>query len=311
MNKQVILLSVLALASAGTALGQNVVALPQLLHNNDTRSAGMGNTTLHHQQSPRTALGNYAEVFTTAEEGFTARYDFSLFDKVEGNRFSAHALGTSYRFGRHALSLAGRYASGLSIEGRNEVGNIYTLRPSDGTIDFAYAYQFGEGWSASAGARYIHSYNGRTAHAFGFTLGATHTGEYRLAGLQGKYGISVMLDNLGPRYSYSDTDMKQSLPTRFSINPSASLELSEKQTIGLALSLSEVSPIKEQPLVWGVGAEYRYSFVALRAGYTDGYTRHCTVGAGLQFRRCSLDLAYAIGESKALNVLRAGLSYKF
>lgn len=311
MNKQIILLSVLALASTGTAFGQNVVNLPQLLHNNDTRSAGMGNTTLHHQQSSRTALGNYAEVFTTAEEGLTARYDFSLFDKVEGNRFSAHALGASYRFGKHALSLAGRYASGLSIEGRNELGNLYTLRPNDGTIDLAYAYQFREGWSTSAGVRYIHSYNGRTAHAFGFTLGGAHTGEYNVSGLQGKYGISVMLDNFGSRYSYSDTDVEQSLPTHLSINPSASLELAENQSIGAALSLSHVLSSEKQPLVWGIGAEYRYSLLALRAGYTNGYERYCTLGAGLELKRFSLDLAYAIGESKTLNVLRAGLSYKF
>lgn len=311
MNKQVIILSVLALASAGTALGQNVVGLPQLLHNTDTRSAGMGNTVLHSHQSPRTALGNYAEVFAAAQEGFTARYDISLFGEVEGKRLSTHALGASYRLGKHAFSLAGRYASGLSVEGRNEVGNIYTLRPSDGTIDLAYAYQINDGFAASLGARYIHSYNGRTAHAFGFSLGLAHTGEFLLGSLEGTYGVSAMLDNFGPRFSYSDTDTKQSLPTLLSLNPSASLRLSDNQSLGLALSGAKVLSTDSQPFVWGAGLEYRYSILALRTGYTNGYERYCTVGAGVELNRFSLDLSYAIGEDKTLNVLRAGLSYKF
>lgn len=310
--KTIFLGSFLALSLSGSLFAQQAPGLPVLIQNTDTRSMGMGYTASYNDRSRADLFGNFASsLFRSGEMGIGVAYDLSLMDKVDAGLPQLHSAGIDYRYGRHAFGLGGRYMGGLTLQGRNEMGNTYEVSPADVTVDLAYGYRFTDRLGAFVGADYIHSYNGRHLDAFGFSAGLLFRSDCRMGNVDGAYALGLFAKNLGPRYTYSGVSSSSPLPAYVSFNPSLLLHLPKEQTLAIALSGSGVVSYADQPFLFGLGLEYGYRGLALRTGYHSGYEQQVTLGGGYSLGAFALDLGYAIGLSGSSNLLKVGLACHF
>lgn len=299
----------------GTALfAQNSRSLPFLELNADTRTAGMGDANMGKTKGMY-IYNNPAAFFQNKGNTYGA-YALGMYPAIDKSHQMFHAASVGYKFlNRHALMVGFRYLGGNAITHVLDDGaEGKTIELSDWAIDFAYALNINAHLSAFVGGNFIQSYIGKTAYTGGGSLGLNYYNTFNYGGNEGDYSLTVDMRDLGQSVQYSPSSKAVPMPTSAGLGGSLSLPFSEDNTINASLaSRYYMLPSDASAFTAGAGIEYEYmKAVALRAGYHIGNNNnYFTAGAGGNWKKIRLDVAYSIASQKEFNKLSVGISTQF
>ncbi len=316
-------------------------AVPFLTIAPDARSAGMGDVGTATSPDAASLYWNPAKLaFIEHDFGGSISYTPWLRELVNDMSLSYLSMFSHIRE-EDAVGLSLRYFDLGDIQFTDEQGNnLQLFNPREFSINGVYSRVLSQKISVALGLRYIHSnltgdFNstngnaskpGNTAAA---DLGFYYKNQYSISGMPSRFAFGAVLQNLGPKISYSNNNQSYFIPTTLRIGGSLASDLDVYNSLGINLDISKllVPPFSDpsedisvlegigqsfsegtiQDLMIGGGLEYNYNdlFFA-RGGYyyespENGARQYLTVGVGIAYQVFGLEIAYLIPTTGAQN----------
>jgi hypothetical protein len=180
----------------------------------------------------------------------------------------AYVSGYKKLKGDQTLAASLLYFSLGNIDFTNEVGDKYTsFNPNEWAIDVAYARKLSEEFSGGIALRYIYSNltggvaisNGTINTHAGTSVAADVSGFYRkdieVSGKKSQLGIGLNISNIGSKISYTDTKVKDFIPTNFRLGTNLKVDLDQYNSIGFGFDINKLlvptPPVYEKDSVTG------------------------------------------------------------
>lgn len=258
------------MAQTGTnVLGQNLsktinvvtTAVPFLSIGPDARQGAMGDAGVAQTPDVNATFWNPSKLaFIDQQMGFAASYAPWLRQLVPDINLAY--LSWFYKLKQHqTIGGSLRYFSLGNIEFTDNNGvTTGNFNPNEFAIDFSYARQLADQWSAAMTARYIYSnLTGASAVAGvythpGMSLGVDlsayyHTKDLQIAGKKSQVAAGLIISNLGPKISYSNDAAADFLPMTIKVGPSLTMNLDEYNKLTFLFDLSKLL-VPTPPFYW-------------------------------------------------------------
>lgn len=312
----------------------------------DARSGGMGDQGVATTPDVFSQYWNAAKYpFASASTAVGLNYT-PYMNKVTNDVFLLY--GAFYtKLGeedRSTLSASIYYFNMGSINLSTLVGNTIqqagTAKPSEFSLDLAYALKLSDSFAMAVTGRYVRSdlsggFNSNSTLKAANSFAVDVSGFYEspmmesFGDKEGRVRAGFAVQNIGPKLNYSSTENSKSpLPTILRVGAGYDLFLDDENRIGLTGEVSkllvpavgngeDVSVISgigksfdnKKSLMYSVGAEYSYNeLFDVRAGYfhesiEQGARQFASVGVGLKYESFGLDVSYLINTSKVNSAL--------
>ncbi len=238
----------------GDVLGQRIntitTAVPFLMIAPDTRSGGMGDVGVSTSPDANSMHWNPAKyAFVDKNIGVSINYTPWLRKLI--NDIDLGYLSAFYKLDdKQTLAMSLKYFSLGQVNFTDEIGEpIFTARPNEFSIDFAYARKLGEHFSGAIASRFI--YSNLTQGQF-------------VGGLETKPGVAVAADvsvfytkqldtrtpttisvganvsNIGNKISYSKELKSSFIPINLRLGPTVSFDLDDYNKLSFSLDINKL-----------------------------------------------------------------------
>lgn len=267
--------------------------LPVLDFNADTRSAGMGESTMGESKG----MYLYANPTSFLLEGkkIYGTYTYGLFPGTDDNgRLHFHAASAGYRLKKQAFMVGFRGWHGLKIAKVGEDGvEKKDIKPIDMSVDITYARLLGNHLSAYITGSYIYSDLGKSSSTVAGGAGLYYRNFISPAKEEWAYCIGAAIRNLGGKVKYEKTSYD--LPTSVDLGGSLGIPVATGHKVDATFSARYLMlPSDAKTWSGGFGAEYELlELIAFRAGYHFGRSNnYATFGLGGKIKQVNVDIAY-------------------
>lgn len=239
----------------GDVLGQRnntiTTAVPFLMIAPDARAGAMGDAGVSTSPDANSMHWNPAKyAFIDKDMGLAANYTPWLRNLVPD-------INLSYLSGFKRIDEMQTVAASLmfftlgEIQFTNEAGvSTGTYRPSEFSIDVAYARKLGENISGGIALRYIHSnltqgqdvsgMETRPGRALAADVSAYYQRELDWRTTPAQFAAGINISNIGNKISYSDDINANFIPINMRLGPTLTLFLDEYNTLAFSLDLNKL-----------------------------------------------------------------------
>lgn len=228
-------------------------AVPFLLISPDARSAGMGDNGVATSPDANSIHWNAAKLaFVEKSIGFSVSYTPWLRELVNDINL-AYISGYKKLKGDQTIALSLLYFSLGNIDFTNETGDkTGQFNPNEFAIDAAYARKLGEGFSGGLALRYIYSNltggvplsgNNASTHAgtsVGADLSAFYRSEIEVTKKKSLLSAGINISNIGTKISYTETGVKDFIPTNFRLGSALKIELDSYNTLAFSAEINKL-----------------------------------------------------------------------
>lgn len=266
-NKKKLLTSLVAVLFVASAVyggtGSNITGQQQTLNTittavpflsiaPDSRGGGMGDCGA--ASSPDANSMNYDAAkyaFIDKKIGFSMSYTPWLRRLV--NDINLAYLSGYKKIGKdQCVAAALRYFSLGDITFTDINGNtIGQFRPNEFSLDVAYARKLADHLSGGLALRYIYSNltSGQTVGGARTNAGQSaaadlsvyyHGDEFKMGSKKGMYNFGVNISNIGAKISYSETGVRDFIPTNLRIGNSLTIKLDDYNSIAFMLDINKL-----------------------------------------------------------------------
>ncbi len=228
-------------------------AVPFLLISPDARAGGMGDNGVATSPDANSIHWNPAKLaFIEKDIGFSVSYTPWLRELVNDINL-AYLSGYKKLKGDQAIALSLLYFSLGNIDFTTETGDPNGhFAPSEWAIDAAYSRKLGEDFSGGLALRYINS-NLTGGQAITSANISTHAGTSVAADLSGYYRhelevskkkalltMGLDISNIGSKISYTESGVKDFIPTNFRLGADLKLDLDQYNTIAFGADMNKL-----------------------------------------------------------------------
>jgi len=226
-------------------------AVPFLLISPDARAGGMGDNGVATSPDANSVHWNPAKLaFVEKSIGFSVSYTPWLRELVNDINL-AYLSGYKKLGDDQAVALSLLYFSLGNIDFTDEFGTkTGQFNPNEFAIDGAYSRKLGENFSGGLALRYIYSnltgntpVAGAASHA-GTSVAADLSAYYRqeidVSKKKSLLSAGVDISNIGSKISYTETGVKDFIPTNFRIGADLKMELDQYNTISFGVDINKL-----------------------------------------------------------------------
>jgi hypothetical protein len=267
ISKKALLPAVILLLTANFASGQlssfkdsllgqiNTIttSVPFLQIAPDTRAGGMGDYGVATTPDPNSIHWNPSKLaFIEKKGGFSISYTPWLHALVNDISL-AYVSGYKKLPGDQTIAASLLYFSLGNIDFTNEGGDKYaSFNPNEWAFDVAYARKLGEQFSGGIALRYIYSNltggvtinNGTINTHAGKSVAADLSGYYRsdieVSDKKSLLAFGLNISNIGSKISYTDTKVKDFIPTNFRIGSNLKIELDQYNSVAFGVDFNKL-----------------------------------------------------------------------
>jgi hypothetical protein len=237
-------------------------AVPFLLISPDARAGGMGDNGVATSPDANSIHWNPSKLaFIEKDIGFSVSYTPWLRELVNDINL-AYLSGYKKLKGDQTIALSLLYFSLGNIDFTNETGDkTGQYNPNEWAVDAAYARKLGEDFSGGLALRYIYSNltGGQSitsanisTHA-GTSVAADLSGYYRheldLSGKKALLAAGLDISNIGTKISYTESGVKDFIPTNFRLGANLKLDLDQYNTLAFGADMNKL--LVPTPPVYG------------------------------------------------------------
>ena len=228
-------------------------AVPFLQIAPDSRAGGMGDYGVATTPDPNSIHWNPSKLaFIEKNGGFSVSYTPWL-------RALVNDINLAYLSGYKKLKNDQTIAASLiyfslgSIDFTDDNAvKYYTFSPSEWAIDVAYARKLGENFSGGLALRYIYSnltggvaiQNGTVTTHAGTSVAADISTYYRkeieVSKKKSLLAFGLNISNIGTKISYTDTKVKDFIPTNFRLGTNLKIELDKYNSIAFGADINKL-----------------------------------------------------------------------
>ncbi len=242
--------------SKDSLLGQiNTIttAVPFLQIAPDSRAGGMGDYGVATTPDANSIHWNPAKLaFIDKKGGISISYTPWLRALVNDISL-AYVSGYKKLKGDQVLAASLLYFSLGNIDFTNDVGEKYTsFNPNEWALDFAYSRKLSEEFSGGIALRYIYSNltggvaisNGTINTHAGTSVAADVSGYYRkdieISNKKSLLAFGLNISNIGSKISYTDTKVKDFIPTNFRLGSNLKIDLDQYNTFAFGFDINKL-----------------------------------------------------------------------
>jgi hypothetical protein len=239
----------------GDVLGQQVntitTAVPFLMIAPDARAGGMGDAGVSTSPDANSMHWNPAK-FAFVERDFGVSFNYTPWLRSLVNDINLSYLSGFYRIDElQTVAASLTYFSLGDIQFTGNQGEIFgTYRPSEFSLDAAYARKLSENISGSIAVRYIYSNltQGMDVESMptkpGTSLAADVSAYYQkdieVSRIPARFAAGINVSNIGNKISYSDEIYSNFIPINLRVGPTLSLFVDEFNTLAFTLDFNKL-----------------------------------------------------------------------
>jgi hypothetical protein len=226
-------------------------AVPFLLISPDARAGGMGDNGAATSPDANSIHWNPAKLaFVEKDIGFSVSYTPWLRELVNDINL-AYLSGYKKLKGDQTVALSLLYFSLGNIDFTDDVGNKTSqFNPNEFAVDGAYSRKLGENLSGGIALRYIYSnltgnaqVQGARSHA-GTSVAADLSAYYRsdveVSKKKALLSAGLNISNIGSKISYTETGVKDFIPTNFRLGTDLKIDLDQYNTIAIGIDINKL-----------------------------------------------------------------------
>ena len=226
-------------------------AVPFLLISPDARAGGMGDLGAATSPDANSIHWNPAKLaFVEKNIGFTVSYTPWLRELVNDINL-AYLSGYKKLKDDQALAISLLYFSLGNIDFTDEFGTrTGQFNPNEFAVDVAYSRKLGEDFSGGLALRYIYSnltggalVQGAASRA-GTSVAGDLSGYYRkeidVSKKKSILSAGLNISNIGTKISYTETGVKDFIPTNFRLGTDLKMELDQYNTIAFGIDINKL-----------------------------------------------------------------------
>ncbi|MBK9400687.1 MAG: type IX secretion system outer membrane channel protein PorV [Bacteroidetes bacterium] len=248
------LLTVNSSAQNTNLLGQlNTIttAVPFVMISPDARAGGMGDQGVASAPDVNSIHWNPAKLaFAEKKMGFGVSYTPWLRALVN-DMFIAYLSGYSKMKGDQAIGASLRYFSLGNITFTDVNGNtIRDFKPNEFALDVAYSRKLSEYFSGGIALRFIHSnltggtqvegQDSKAGNTVAADVSVYFQKEIELGNKEAIFTSGVNISNIGAKISYTESGVKNFIPTNLRLGPGLKLKLNEYNELGFMLDINKL-----------------------------------------------------------------------
>ena len=252
---------VFLLISALNASGQNTnllgqintitTAVPFLLISPDARAGGMGDLGVSSSADVNSIHWNPAKLaFAENKMAFCVSYTPWLRNLVN-DMFIAYLSGYTKLKGEQAIGASLRYFSLGNITFTDNNGNtIRDFKPNEFALDVAYSRKLSEFFSGGIALRYVHSnltggtqvegQDSKAGNTVAADVSVFFQKEIEVGGKDAIFTSGVNISNIGAKISYTESGVKNFIPTNLRLGPGLRLKLNEYNDLAFMLDFNKL-----------------------------------------------------------------------
>lgn len=264
MNKQLkkifFVPTLLALATTGS-LAQNTnllgqintitTAVPFVMISPDARAGGMGDQGVASAPDANCIHWNPAKLaFSEKKMGFGVSYTPWLRALVN-DMFIAYLSGYSKMKGEQAIGASLRYFSLGNITFTDVNGNtIRDFKPNEFALDVAYSRKLSDYFSGGIALRFIHSnltggtqvegQDSKAGNTAAADVSVYFQKEIELGNKEAVLTSGLNISNIGAKISYTESGVKNFIPTNLRLGPGLKLKLNEYNDLAFMLDINKL-----------------------------------------------------------------------
>jgi hypothetical protein len=306
----------------------------------DARAAGMADIGVATSPDAFSQHWNLAKYAFSKDTGAVGLAYTPWMLKV--NQFSSPLfyLAGFYKIGKQSVSASVRYLAEGSVDERDGHGNAGgSIARSRYSFDLGYSRAFGNYFSMGLALRYISSsFHSENAAIGGLSSTGALAGDLGFyfrhpSGKTNEFAMGLSLKNMGMKVTEGSD--KLFLPMAMNLGFRYSWLVRPHHLLAIVVDINKPLVPKDQTKSvfggffaafgnnireWGLSGAFEYSFMErlfVRTGYHLGdkdyaFGSYFSAGAGVNWRRFSLDVSYMVAANDALaNTVRLGVQYAF
>ena len=286
-------------------------ALPFLMISPDARAGGLGDAGGASSPDANSIYWNASKLpFIDNKMGVSISYTPWLRALVPDINLTSFSIYWKFK-GNQVIAASMRYFSLGDVSLISPPATKLSFRPKEMAYDLAYSRRFGEHFSTGITGRYIYSNFTNEGKAFTGTSHPVetlavdfsafyHNDKIKLAGKNSVISLGINVSNVGAKVTYADSSSKDFMPTNMRLGGAFLIDLNRRNSISLIADFNKLLiPNQQQNNICG-GIEYWLDQIcAIRTGYfyensRAGNRKYYTVGMGLKYYACGLDIAYLV-----------------
>ena len=252
---------VFLLLSALNASGQNTnllgqintitTAVPFLLISPDARAGGMGDLGVSSSADVNSIHWNPAKLaFAENKMAFGVSYTPWLRNLVN-DMFIAYLSGYKKLKGEQTIGMSLRYFSLGNITFTDQYGNtIRDFKPNEFALDVAYSRKLSEFFSGGIALRYVHSnltggtqvdnQDSKAGNTVAADVSVFFQKEIEVGGKDAIFTSGLNISNIGAKISYTESGVKNFIPTNLRLGPGLRLKLNEYNDLAFMLDFNKL-----------------------------------------------------------------------
>jgi len=250
-----LLLSALNASAQNTnLLGQiNTIttAVPFVLISPDARAGGMGDLGVASSADVNSIHWNPAKLaFAENKMAFGVSYTPWLRNLVN-DMFIAYLSGYRKMKGEQAIGASLRYFSLGNITFTDNNGNtIRDFKPNEFALDVAYSRKLSEYFSGGIALRYIHSnltggtqvegQDSKAGNTVAADVSVFFQKEIEVGGKDAIFTSGLNISNIGAKISYTESGVKNFIPTNLRLGPGLRLKLNEYNDLAFMIDINKL-----------------------------------------------------------------------
>lgn len=254
-------LPVFLLLTALTASAQNTnllgqintitTAVPFVLISPDARAGGMGDLGVASSADVNSIHWNPAKLaFVENKMAFGISYTPWLRNLVN-DMFIAYLSGYSKMKGEQTIGASLRYFSLGNITFTDANGNtIRDFKPNEFALDVAYSRKLSEYFSGGIALRYIHSnltggtqvegQDSKAGNTVAADVSVYFQKEIEVGGKDAIFTSGLNISNIGAKISYTESGVKNFIPTNLRLGPGLRLKLNEYNDLAFMIDINKL-----------------------------------------------------------------------
>ena len=263
-------------------------AVPFLNYSPDARASAMGECGVATDADAFSMFYNPAKYAFMEQKHTMISTGFALYSSPLTSPRPVLLLDAfAQKIGNSAIAATARYYSSESIELRDEYNNyLGEYRPREFAFDVAYAYRFGEYFSAGVAGRLIYSslfgmgyYNSTEALSVAGDVSAYYK---RPLGRVVDLSLGASITNIGTKMRYFSYSKKDFIPTTLRLGSGVKFKFNQNNSLAVNLQFSKLlvpstpiiarDPVSGQPIVDPNTGEYQIQY---------GYDNNVSVFKGM------------------------------
>jgi hypothetical protein len=226
-------------------------AVPFLLISPDARAGGMGDAGVASSADATSIHWNSAKLaFNEKKVGFAVSYTPWL-KALVNDMFIAYVSGYSKMKNNQAIGGSLRYFSLGNITFTDNNGNtIRDFKPNEFALDLAYSRKLSDYFSAGMALRYIHSNltggttvegaDSRAGNSVAADISVFYQKEIEVGKKEAILTAGANISNVGAKISYTETGVRNFLPTNLRIGPGLKIKLNEYNSLAFNLDINKL-----------------------------------------------------------------------